>query len=120
MGEVRFCDREVPVEEFCSVDITKHDLAVMHTILNLKDSDKWEWFKEPISYAEIIANPSSAKERAMKPKKIPREDRMNPEEKGYDTDVVNLLIKDFEQRCKADLRKKGKGVQVSLLKFAKK
>lgn len=33
-GEVRFCDRQIPVNKVCSIDVTGHDIAVLQSLLH--------------------------------------------------------------------------------------
>jgi hypothetical protein len=48
-GEVRFCDRPVPVKKVCSCEVTGHDLAILATMLHLDNPLNYFNLKDEIS-----------------------------------------------------------------------
>jgi len=45
-GEVRYCDKDIPIKKVCKCDITKHDEAVIKTMLyHNADKEYFDWSK---------------------------------------------------------------------------
>jgi len=125
-GEVRFCDREVPVKKVCSCEITGHDLAVMASILyldnpvNYFDFDKEvsegcrgspdEWTEDPekcMHELDTITNRIMKADRdfiknllLMTPTPISQVYGSFQVVEGIDERVALAMMQEFEKRCR--------------------
>jgi len=125
-GEVRFCDKKIPVKKVCSCEITKHDLAILQSYLyknyekehadfnkalsprckkafeknDFGDMTCWDEF-EKIKKAFILGDEDIIK-KVILPEARQREESdymMDCGNIGFDDSVILALINKFEHQC---------------------